>query len=62
MENPAKDPILIDVGCPSLGYWGPNWMVTDGNFHAQAAQQQGAAEPGRAKEIGGLVPRVGPAY
>lgn len=37
VENPAKDPILIDVGCPSLGYWGPNWMVTDGNHRLAAA-------------------------
>lgn len=43
VENPAKDPILIDVGCPSLGYWGPNWMVTDGNHRLAAAIFRGDA-------------------
>ncbi|HEJ2342738.1 TPA: hypothetical protein SMW50_005771 [Pseudomonas aeruginosa] len=43
VENPASDPIGIDVGCPVLGYWGPSWMVTDGNHRLAAAIYRGDA-------------------
>ncbi|MBM5458724.1 hypothetical protein H8F21_14240 [Pseudomonas sp. P66] len=35
--NPASDPIQLDIGCPSLGYWGPSWPVVDGNHRLAAA-------------------------
>lgn len=35
--NPASDPIELDIGCPSLGYWGPSWPVLDGNHRLAAA-------------------------
>lgn len=41
VKNPASDPIWIDVGCPALGYWGPSWMVTDGNHRLAAAIYRG---------------------
>lgn len=41
VENPATDPIAIDVGVPVLGYWGPSWMITDGNHRLAAAIYRG---------------------
>lgn len=32
----SKDPIEIDVGVPSLGYW-PDWIIGDGNHRTAAA-------------------------
>lgn len=43
VENPATDPIAIDVGVPALGYWGPSWMITDGNHRLAAAIYRGDA-------------------
>lgn len=41
VRNRASDPISIDVGCPALGYWGPKWMVVDGNHRLAAAIYRG---------------------
>jgi len=37
VRHRATDPISLDVGCPALGYWGPPWMVVDGNHRLAAA-------------------------
>lgn len=35
-----NDPILIDVGCPSFGYF-PDWAIGDGNHRLSAAIYRG---------------------
>lgn len=62
VENPASDPIAVDVGCPSLGYDGPDWPYIDGNHRLVAAIYRGDAliaadvdgEVGHATELFGV--------
>lgn len=41
VRHKASDPISVDVGCPVLEYWGPDWIVTDGNHRLAAALYRG---------------------
>ncbi len=37
VQNPADDPIQVDLGCPSFPGWRPFWPITDGNHRFAAA-------------------------
>lgn len=43
IENPASDPIEVDVGVPVLDYV-PSWLVQDGNHRLAAAIFMGRTE------------------
>lgn len=40
VENPARDPLIIDVGVPALRCF-PGWLVQDGNHRLAAALFRG---------------------